>query len=384
LGHVALLIPVFLLALVWKIKRRAVLLTLIFLCALPRPAHADCTSPSKIAGTINWDSTKGYVEYCDGTTWHDTSNGTTANACSVAGKVIYSSGIYYYCNNSLVYVSMQGAYLGSCSGTAAGLITWDGTLSKVKFCDGTRWWSTIKTCQSVLTTTGAGTYSVPADWNSSDNIVEAIGGGSSGGTSASLSCSGGGGGAYGAQTNVSLTPSSSVAYSVGLGSRGTRKAGLPTYFCNSTSNCTTEAGTAVVVAADGETNLSGCSTSTGDLGGLASNGKGSTTYNGGNGNIPGATGGGGGGAAGPSGAGNSASTTNSGTTGNTGDNGNAPADGSICSYWPHVTACVGGGGDGGSNGLNGVSYGAGGGGAAAHGTAGTGANGIIIVTYSCG
>ena len=63
--------------------------------------------------------------------------------------------------------------------------------------------------QIVLTITGAGTWTVPADWNNSNNKIEVIGGGGNGGTS------GGGGGAYARGANVSLTVGASIAYSVG-------------------------------------------------------------------------------------------------------------------------------------------------------------------------
>ena len=45
-----------------------------------------------------------------------------------------------------------------------------------------------------LTTTGAGTWTVPADWNSSNNTIECIGGGGGGGSGNTAGGGGGGGG----------------------------------------------------------------------------------------------------------------------------------------------------------------------------------------------
>ncbi|MEI7527810.1 MAG: hypothetical protein WCK76_02595, partial [Elusimicrobiota bacterium] len=65
-----------------------------------------------------------------------------------------------------------------------------------------------------LTATGAGTWTVPADWTSSNNTIEVIGGGGSG------KVGGGGGGAYSKSVDVSLTPGTDVSFSVGAGAGG--------------------------------------------------------------------------------------------------------------------------------------------------------------------
>jgi len=54
-----------------------------------------------------------------------------------------------------------------------------------------------------LTATGAGTWTVPNDWNSANNTIECIGGGGSG-NSGGARTAGGGGGAYAKKSNVSL------------------------------------------------------------------------------------------------------------------------------------------------------------------------------------
>src|SRR5262249_7515918 len=64
-----------------------------------------------------------------------------------------------------------------------------------------------------LSTTGARTWTVPFDWNSAANTIEAIGGGGNNVTSGVFG--GGGGGAYAKSNNVSLTPGASVYYQVG-------------------------------------------------------------------------------------------------------------------------------------------------------------------------
>src|SRR5262249_46564027 len=73
-----------------------------------------------------------------------------------------------------------------------------------------------------LTTTGAGTWTVPSDWSNSNNSVECIGGGGGGGAATSNvnSGAGGGGGAYARQTNITLTPGGTVSYTVGAAGAG--------------------------------------------------------------------------------------------------------------------------------------------------------------------
>ena len=76
----------------------------------------------------------------------------------------------------------------------------------------------------VLTTTGANSWTVPQDWNSSANSIECIGAGRTGiaGTDAPSGTRGGGGGngqgggAYAKITNLSLTPNGSVNYNIAV------------------------------------------------------------------------------------------------------------------------------------------------------------------------
>lgn len=151
-----------------------------------------------------------------------------------------------------------------------------------------------------LTNSALSTWTVPDNWNSSNNSIETIGSGGAGGAgSGSGAAGGGGGGAYSKVTNVSLTPGATVAYNVGTSSLlGT---GTDTYFCNFTSNCASIAGSAVVVGAKAGANGT---TGAGGAGGASASGIGSTKYSGGNGGTPSSlAGSGGGGAAGKNGAG---------------------------------------------------------------------------------
>ena len=112
-------------------------------------------------------------------------------------------------------------------------------------------------CRGYLTTTGAGTWTVPFDWNNSSNTVEVIGAG--GGGSNGVNARGAGGGGYSKTSNITL--SGSVAFNVGAHGNGGAASvsgnsfigvtGGNTYFCNSTSNCASIAGTAVKVGANG-------------------------------------------------------------------------------------------------------------------------------------
>lgn len=152
-----------------------------------------------------------------------------------------------------------------------------------------------------LTNTAATSWTVPSDWNSSNNTIEVIGGGAGGSLgllAPEFYSVGGGGGAYSKVTNVSLTGGVSVGIQVGDGGTAGSN-GEDTWLCSSTSNCASIGGSAVVVGAK-----AGVLTSTGGTGGAAASGVGDVKYSGGNGAIAAATfagAGGGGGAAGPNG-----------------------------------------------------------------------------------
>lgn len=217
---------------------------------------------------------------------------------------------------------------------------------------------------AMIVLTSGTSFTVPSDWNSSNNSIHVIGGGGAGSISAS-GAGGGGGGGYSMTANVTLTPGNTVTYAVGAGgATGGLSGGNggATYFCNSTLNCASIAGTAVVVGANGG---SGGTAPTGGAGASVTGAVGDIKYaggNGGTGNTTGDTGGGGGGAAGPAGAGQN------------GGNG------------PNSTAGGGGGGAGGgsssagANATSGVDGGAGGNGptgtgGGAAGSSGSGGNG---------
>lgn len=205
-----------------------------------------------------------------------------------------------------------------------------------------------------ITLTSGSTWTVPSDWNSGNNTIQVIGGGGGG------SSSGGGGGAYSAVTNVSLTPGSTVSYSVGTGG-GAGSGGGDTYFCISSSNCTSITSGSVVVGAKG--GFSG-SDSRGAAGGAASSGVGTTKRSGGSGGAAIAPNGGGGGGAGGSSSDGSAGSSPSGGSGGGGK--------------------AGAGGGGGTTLFGGVgnAYGGGGGGAGSGGgSGGSGAGGIIVITW---
>ncbi|MDE1925298.1 MAG: hypothetical protein KGH79_03935 [Patescibacteria group bacterium] len=232
-------------------------------------------------------------------------------------------------------------------------------------------------CRGYLT---SGTsWTVPSDWNSSNNTIEVIGGGG-GGASATAATSGraGGGGAYSKATNVSLTPGASVAYVVGTagtagsGSGGSGGTGGDTYFCNSTSNCASISGTAVQAGAKGG---GGGTTATAGAGGSSASGVGGTKFSGGTssnnprsagagaagpsgagaagGDAGGATAGGGGGGNGGGAVGSNAVTTTGGAGGNNISSSGSGAGGTTASPTANAgTAGTSGGGGGGGGGIN--------------------------------
>ncbi|MDE2071353.1 MAG: hypothetical protein KGI70_01300, partial [Patescibacteria group bacterium] len=210
-----------------------------------------------------------------------------------------------------------------------------------------------------LTSTSATAWIVPSDWNSFNNSIEVIGGGGGGGNgNVAGGGSGGGGGAYSKQANVILTPGSTVTVAIGAGG-SPASAGGDTYLCNSTSNCASLAGTAVIVGAQGGAGgVSNQDGGGGGTGGVSASGIGSIKTSGGNGGST--RGGGGGGAAGP---------TSNGARGGNGSNQGATSG-----------APGGGGADGGSQGTDwvsgssGLAGGAGANGGGAGGAGGAGGN----------
>ena len=216
--------------------------------------------------------------------------------------------------------------------------------------------------QYIIFTSSDSAWKVPYDWSSGNNTIEMIGGGGGGQTGATTTANagggGGGGGAYSKSTNVSLPPGGTITIAVGAAGAGDGVYGTAgtdggdSYVCNSTSNCSSISGSAVVVGAKGGaqgTNPgSGTANGGGGSGGSSTSGVGSTKYSGGNGgnrNVGG--GGGGGGAGGPNG--------NGGNGGQGGTSSPYPGGG-------------GGGAGGGSNGSNGTTDG----GAGGNGFGGTG------------
>lgn len=150
--------------------------------------------------------------------------------------------------------------------------------------------------------TSGTSWTVPNDWDNSNNSIEVIGGGGAGaGNGSGVGGGGGGGGAYAKVSNVTLTPGSTVTYAIGApGVVGTSPGG-DTYFCNSTSDCASISGGSVVVGAKG----GGSATDAGGgAGGLASTSVGTIKNSGGTGgNAAANAGAGGGGAGGPYGPG---------------------------------------------------------------------------------
>jgi hypothetical protein len=138
---------------------------------------------------------------------------------------------------------------------------------------------------TVVLTSGS-TWTVPQNWNSASNTIEVIGGGGSGaeGQVGTGQGAGGGGGGYSSTTNVALTPGAMVDYAIGSGgaaaAAATGNSGTSTWFCNSSSNCASIAGTAVVAGANGG---SGTGNGVGGAGATTVGAIGATKYAGGSG-----------------------------------------------------------------------------------------------------
>jgi hypothetical protein len=239
--------------------------------------------------------------------------------------------------------------------------------------------------------TSGTSWTVPSDWNSSQNDIYLLGGGGGGSGSVVVSLagnhvsgSGGGGGGFTSVSNVALTPSSSVAYAIGAaGTSGTGSTTASTAGGGGTTSFNTGAYSATGGGG-------GSATTTTTTVGTAGTG---STYNGGQGgsgtaagNVSNA-GGGGGGSGGINGSGIDGGA-NSGTTAGTGGAGNNNVNNFIVG-----TIAYGDGGTGGTSGfapaisVTNNGFGAGGGAAGtvssnssvANGTTGT--QGAILLRY---
>jgi hypothetical protein len=253
-----------------------------------------------------------------------------------------------------------------------------------------------------ITTTGAGTFTVPGDWNSATNTVGALGGGAGAGRGQSGvgNRSGGGGGAYSESANLSLTIGASISVQVGASGAGatvvntTGGVGGDTWF-NGVS-----LGAATIGAQGGQAGVNNA-TSTG---GAAASGTGTTKKSGGSSTVNGGGGSGGGGGAGANGDGGAGIGDTAGSTANGGGGGGGGNGGSAGSQNSAGTgggggagAASGGNGGAGGNANNGVgaggldgtnfdaSHGSGGGGGGGAGnTGGAGATGGVGGSYGAG
>ena len=246
----------------------------------------------------------------------------------------------------------------------------------------------------VIFLTSGSTWTVPSDFNPSNNKIEAIGGGGGSGSAWPSGGSGGGGGAYTKLTNFFVSPGAVVNINIGTGAATPTANGGDTWLNTLTASAPTSSTTGLLAKGG-----SFSSTTTGGLGGQASQCIPSAAAfsggNGGNGGVNGA-GGGGGGAGGPSGAGGNGGNpvgtaagggggSNGGSGGSSpgagGASGGSPAGSSGAAATSGAAAVAGGigaGGGGGGGGLAQTNYqgGAGGAGnywtATAGGTAGPG------------
>lgn len=113
----------------------------IFIFLISFDAFSDCASPSAVAGQLQWISGVSKVQYCNGSSWVDTTATTGASCAGTTGGTInYSAGDLRYCN-STNWISMKGSSIASCAGITAGTYQWDSGLTKMKYCDGTNWYA---------------------------------------------------------------------------------------------------------------------------------------------------------------------------------------------------------------------------------------------------
>lgn len=228
-----------------------------------------------------------------------------------------------------------------------------------------------------LTTASTSPWTVPSDWNSSNNTIEVIGGGGGGSPSAGGNDgAGAGGGAYSKISNLTLTPGGTAAFQVGGGGAASTTGG-DTWFNGATLAASS-------VGAKAGTGASGITAGTG---GASASGVGTTKSSGGNGGTqPNAqnSGSGGGGAAGPNGIGAAGGAGPSSIAQQGGSGGGGSGGGSVGAV--AVANTSGNGGAGGNNSASAGSgaAGTGNGGAGGDGSAGGGGGGAAAIPSSTG
>jgi len=218
--------------------------------------------------------------------------------------------------------------------------------------------------QVVFLTSGS-TWTVPSDFNFSNNTIEAIGGGGGSGSAWPSGGAGGGGGAYTKLSNFYLTPGQVVNINIGTGAATPTSNGGDTWLNTAAASAPSSSATGVLAKGG-----SYSANTTGGLGGQAAACiPSASAFSGGNGGTGGVNGGGGGGggAAGPNGDGGTGGPSNNGTGGggggaNGGTNGTASVGGTGGGsptgaagsgvQSPGGTGAGGGGGGGGAGGSN--------------------------------
>ena len=237
----------------------------------------------------------------------------------------------------------------------------------------------------IFTTTGAGTWTIPGDFDPATATFTVIGGGAGGsrGTAGANAARGGGGGGAYAKSNASalsnyltvLIPGATVYYNIGAGGTGATAngtngtGGFNTWFNHTANTAPTSTSTGVLAA--GGTASTGTA---GGAGGTAANSFGTTEFAGGSGGTATTTsrggGGGGGGAGRPAAAGGTG-----GGSGGAGGSGGGGGGGDAGNGTTSAATAGGTGGAGGSNGSTSASGGASNGGAGSSGTLGGGGGG---------
>jgi len=235
-----------------------------------------------------------------------------------------------------------------------------------------------------ITTTGAGAWTVPSNWNSATNNVYLIGGGGggAGGDSPTTNRRGGGGGGGGGFTlvsNFSASPGSSISLVVGAAGTGGAGGGS----AGATGGNTTWNGGAYTAGGGVNGITPGVGTGGGGAGGTGSTfngGAGGNATNISTGGSGGSSGGGGGGAGGPLGAGGNgfAGGTNASANASSGGGGGGNGGGSSATNPNGGNNASGTGGGIAPSGI-GLLGGGGGGGTVASTSAGSGGTGVEIL-----
>lgn len=116
-----------------------ILLIFYFSVQLSGIAYGACSSPAGEAGQMQWLTATSEMAFCNDTNWNTLNMTTTATACTTTGDLRYTSSSMHYCNGSVLVNTDKGSIGTTCTAGDLGTFTYDSSISRMKWCDGSLW-----------------------------------------------------------------------------------------------------------------------------------------------------------------------------------------------------------------------------------------------------